>query len=145
MTGDKIVKSHIERLVFDMIPRLLAIDGPLMGRTFYLDGPVVSIGRLASNDICLEDPFVSRHHCVIRAEGEQFMIEDLNSANGTYVNGERVSACALAEGAIIRVGTSRFEVRLQNPAQSIAVSQNPFEAKNGRSPLSENTSGCSPV
>ena len=76
--------------------------------TFYLDEPVVSIGRLVSNDIYLEDPFVSRHHSVIRNQGEQYVIEDVNSANGTYVNGERVDAGALEEGSIIQIGASRF-------------------------------------
>lgn len=107
-----------------MLPRLEAIDWPLIGRTFYLDKPVVSIGRLVSNDICLEDPFVSLHHCVIRNEGDEYVIEDLKSRNGTYVNGERVNACSLEEGSLIRIGTSRFEVRLKNPEESMALSQN---------------------
>ena len=141
MTDNKLVESHTEMLVSGMMPRLVAIDGPLSGRTFYLDEPVVSIGRLVSNDICLEDPFVSRLHCVISNEDGQFIIEDLHSANGTYVNGERINACALAEGSLIRIGTSRFEVRLQFPVESIAVRQNLFDAKNGRSQLNEITLG----
>jgi hypothetical protein len=141
MTADKIVESPIERSGLGMIPRLEAIDWPLIGLTFYLDRPVVSIGRVVSNDICLEDPFVSRYHCVIRYEAGQYVLEDLHSTNGTFVNGERVNAYALAEGDLIRIGTSRFEVRLQNPEESIAVSQNLFAAKNGRSQLNEITLG----
>ena len=106
------------------IPRLVAIDGPLSGRTFYFDEPVISIGRLVSNDIWLEDLYVSRHHCVIRTEGDEYIIEDLNSANGTYVNGEPVKVCSLKEKALIQIGTSRFRFRLQNPEESMAVSQN---------------------
>jgi pSer/pThr/pTyr-binding forkhead associated (FHA) protein len=135
MTDDKMVESPVEISVSDMVPRLEAIDGPLIGRTFYLDKPVVSIGRLAENDICLEDSFVSRHHCVIRNVDGQYVIEDLNSANGTYVNGERVNACSLAEGDLIRIGASRFEVGLQNTEGSMAVSQNLFEAKNVHAPF----------
>jgi pSer/pThr/pTyr-binding forkhead associated (FHA) protein len=97
-----------------MIARLVAIDGPLTGRTFYLEGPVFSIGRRSANDITLEDWFVSRHHCRIRNEGEQHMIEDLNSANGTYVNGERVKAGALKEESVIEIGASRFLCKFQN-------------------------------
>ena len=132
---DKIVESPTEMLVSGISPRLVAIDGPVSGRTFYLDEPVVSIGRLVSNDIWLEEPIVSRHHCVIRTEGDEYVIEDLNSANGTYVNGERVNACSLAEGDLIRIGASRFEVGLQNTEGSTAVSQNLFEAKNGHAPF----------
>jgi pSer/pThr/pTyr-binding forkhead associated (FHA) protein len=138
MTDNKLVESHTEMLVSGMMPRLVAIDGPLSGRTFYLDEPVVSIGRLVSNDICLEDPFVSRHHCVIRTEGDEYMIEDLNSANGTYVNGELVKACSLTECALIRIGTSQFRFRLQNPEEAMAVSQN-LISPNGERPLSAST------
>jgi pSer/pThr/pTyr-binding forkhead associated (FHA) protein len=137
MINNKTVESHIERLFLGTIPRLIAIDGPLSGQTFYLDESAVSIGRQLSNDIILNDPHVSRNHCVIRTEGEHYMIEDLNSANGTYVNGERVNACSLKEGSLIQIGISRFVFRLQNPEESIALSQNLIEAENGRSPFEE--------
>src|SRR6266850_2809758 len=114
MTTNKTVDSTIERLFLAIIPRLVAVNGPLSGQTFYLDEPVISIGRLWSNDIYLEDPFVSRHHCIIRNEGEEYMIEDLNSANGTYLNGERVNAGSLKGGCLIEIGTSRFLFKLQN-------------------------------
>ena len=112
-----------------MIARLVAICGSLTGRTFYLNGPV-SIGRRTANDIRLEDRFVSRHHCVIRNDGEQHMIEDLNSANGTYVNGERVKAGALKEDSLIEIGASRFLFRLQNSEESITSNQNLMGANN---------------
>ena len=121
MTPNKAVDSTIERLFLAITARLVAVNGPLSGRTFYLDEPVVSIGRLGSNDVCLEDPFVSRHHCVIRNEGDEHTIEDLNSANGTYLTGERVNAGALKEGCRIQIGTSRFLFKLQNPAESITL------------------------
>jgi pSer/pThr/pTyr-binding forkhead associated (FHA) protein len=120
------------------ISRLIAIDGPLSGQTLYLEEPVVSIGRLVSNDIWLEEPIVSRQHCVIRVEGDEYMIEDLNSANGTYVNGELVKACSLTEGALIQIGTSQFRFRLQSPEESIAVSRNLISSNGGR-PLSGST------
>jgi pSer/pThr/pTyr-binding forkhead associated (FHA) protein len=138
MMDNKLVESNTEMLVSGISPKLVAIDGPLSGRTFYLDESVVSIGRLVSNDIFLEDPFVSRHHCVIRTEGDEYMIEDLNSANGTYINGELVKACSLTEGALIQIGTSLFRFRLQNPEEAMAVSQN-LISPNGERPLSAST------
>jgi pSer/pThr/pTyr-binding forkhead associated (FHA) protein len=125
----------MEGLVLAMIPSLVAIDGPLPGRTFYLDESLVSIGRLESSDIRLDDLYVSRHHCVIRSESEEYLIEDLNSANGTYVNGELIKACSLEEGTIIEIGTSRFLFKLQNPEETMAVSQN-LISPNGERPLS---------
>jgi len=112
MINNKTFDSPIERLALDLVPRLVAIEGPLYGRTFHLDEPALSIGRLVSNDIWLEDPFVSRKHCVIRTEKEHYVIQDLNSANGTFINGERVNAGLLKEGSLIGIGASRFIFRL---------------------------------
>jgi pSer/pThr/pTyr-binding forkhead associated (FHA) protein len=136
MINNKAADSPIERMVSGMIPRLVAIEGPLSGQTFYVDGRVISMGRLASNDICLEDPCVSRSHCVIRTEGEYYIIEDLSSTNGTYVNGELVKASSLKEGSIIQVGASRFLFRLQIPEESIALGHNLGAAENSPAPLS---------
>jgi pSer/pThr/pTyr-binding forkhead associated (FHA) protein len=137
MINNKTVESHIERLVLGAIPRLIAIDGPLIGQTIYLDEPVVSIGRQLSNDIILNDPHVSRNHCVIRTKGEHYMIEDLNSANGTYVNSKLVEASTLKEGSLIKIGASWFLFRLQDPEEEIALSQNLVEAENASSPFEE--------
>ncbi len=52
------------------------------------------------------------------------MIEDLNSANGTYVNGERVKAFALKEESVIEIGASRFLCKFQNSEESITSSHN---------------------
>jgi pSer/pThr/pTyr-binding forkhead associated (FHA) protein len=138
MTDNKLVESPTERLISGISPILVAIDGPLSGQTFYLDEPAVSIGRLVSNDIWLEEPIVSRQHCVIRTKGDEYMIEDLNSANGTYVNGELIKACSLTEGALIQIGTSKFRFRLQSPEESIDVSQN-LILSNGERPLCDST------
>jgi pSer/pThr/pTyr-binding forkhead associated (FHA) protein len=137
MTTNKTVDSTIARLFLAITARLVAVNGPLSGQTFYLDEPVVSIGRLGSNDICLEDPFVSRHHCVIRNEGDEYLIKDLTSANGTYLNGERVNAGALKEGSLIQIGTSLFLFKLQNPEESITLGQNLVVAENCPSQLDE--------
>jgi pSer/pThr/pTyr-binding forkhead associated (FHA) protein len=138
MTDNKIVESNTEMLVSGMSPRVVAIDGPLSGQTLYLDEPVISIGRLVSNDICLEDLYVSRHHCIIRADGVEYMIEDLNSANGTYVNDERVKATLLKEGSLIEIGGSQFLFRLQNSEEPMAVSRN-LISSNSKRPLSHTT------
>jgi pSer/pThr/pTyr-binding forkhead associated (FHA) protein len=135
MINKKTIEPPVERLALGVVPGLVAIEGPLRGETFYLDEPVVSIGRLESNDIRLEDPFVSRHHCLIRNEGDEYMIEDLSSANGTFINGQRVNRVSLGEGSLIEIGGSRFEFRLRHPEETMALSQNLVIAETGRSPL----------
>jgi pSer/pThr/pTyr-binding forkhead associated (FHA) protein len=96
------------------IPVLLAIRGPLADHVLSIGEPVVSIGRQSSNVIVVEDPLVSRHHCVIRNEGEKHTIEDLNSSNGTYVNGEPVEVASLDDDALIEIGASSFLFKLRN-------------------------------
>lgn len=137
MRNSKTIEIPVEGSVLGMPPRLVAMDGPLRGRTFYLDESVVSIGRLESNNIKLDDPFVSRHHCLIRVEGDEYLIEDLHSANGTYVNGKGVNTGSLKEGFLIGIGASLFLFKLPRDAdlKSIALTQNLVVAKNGLSRL----------
>ncbi len=66
------------------------------------------------------NPLVSRRHCVIRREDEQHTIEDLDSSNGTYVNGERVRIESLKEDSLIEIGVSQFLFRIRNSEESIA-------------------------
>lgn len=72
----------------------------------------MTIGRSASNDICLEDPFASRVHTEIRCEGDACWLADLGSANGTLVNGVRVSGnVQIFPGDKLRIGESVIEVQ----------------------------------
>jgi Nif-specific regulatory protein len=86
--------------------RLEAVGGPLDGRTLPLTEDQISIGREPSNQISLLDSLVSRRHCVIRREGQGFLIEDLDSRNSTFVNNVPVKERLLADGDQIRIGKS---------------------------------------
>jgi hypothetical protein len=69
----------------------------------------VNIGRSQDNQIILKDVTVSRHHAWIKAEGEAFLVFDVGSANGTFVNGERVEAPReLQSGDTVRFGDAEF-------------------------------------
>ena len=72
--------------------------------TFALPEEEASVGRVASNPICLNDLSVSRQHCVITKEAEEFKITDLESFNGTFVNGVPVKEHFLKHGDQIAVG-----------------------------------------
>lgn len=70
-----------------------------------LGRPLVQIGRMESNDIVLADPLASRHHAVIRWAPGGYEVEDLGSANGTFLDGQRVQRKApLRPGQVIRIG-----------------------------------------
>ncbi|HUJ20843.1 MAG TPA: sigma 54-interacting transcriptional regulator [Bryobacteraceae bacterium] len=99
-----------------MKPRLVARDGPLKGSEFNLDAGEFSVGRNPSNRLSVNDPSLSRHHCVIAVRGDQFEIRDLDSRNGTFVNGVPVHERVLAEGDQIQIGNSLFLFMQQETA-----------------------------
>jgi transcriptional regulator with GAF, ATPase, and Fis domain len=91
-----------------MRPRLLAISGSLTGTIRHFAAGQISIGRDASNELCLIDNVVSRKHCHIQRVGEQYEVLDLESHNGTFVNGIPVRRKVIGHGDTIRVGNSEF-------------------------------------
>lgn len=103
-----------------MQPKLLALNGPLGKSQFRLSGPV-SIGRDASNAICIEDPAVSLRHCQIARQSENFVLTDLETVSGTFVNGIPVKQRFLTPGDQIAIGNSLFLFQLESSA-SAAIS-----------------------
>ena len=79
-----------------------------------------TVGRDPGNDIILRDPKVSRHHAEIVFERGFFVLHDLASANGTYVNAKRVRVAPLTHGAKLRMGNSygRFSEELPTEADA---------------------------
>lgn len=73
-----------------------------------LQGGRIVIGRLATCDIALPDVNVSREHAALAPEGDGWVVEDLNSTNGTFVNGERISRLRLRDGDVIGVGVTEL-------------------------------------
>lgn len=87
-----------------MNPRLVAINGSKKGTTFPLTDAEATIGRESVSNISLRHPSISRRHCVIRKVGAEFKIADLDSYNGTFVNGIPIKEQTLAHADQIRVG-----------------------------------------
>jgi len=88
-----------------MNPRLIAINGSLKGSTFLLSTDHVSIGRESASGVCLSHSSVSRRHCFIKRSGDEFVICDLDSYNGTFVNGVPVKQQSLTHADQIKVGS----------------------------------------
>ena len=103
--------------------QLVAIDGPLKGHVFSnLDGDL-RIGRGVSNQLVIPgDIFVSREHCVLREVGGEFVLEDLESQNGTFVNGIPVRKRTLSHGDQVQTGSSVFLFVVANGEQDNAFS-----------------------
>jgi hypothetical protein len=86
------------------------------GQVFPLTRAPVTIGRQDDNVIVLSDPQVSRHHAAIAWQQGAFVIRDLNSANGTYIDERRIEAPQrLRDGQVLRMGGTVFETQLPPP------------------------------
>ena len=75
-----------------------------------LDQDVITIGRKADNDIAIDNQAISGQHAKITKEGDAIFIEDANSLNGTYVNGQKVFKSELYNGDVILIGVHTLEV-----------------------------------
>jgi transcriptional regulator with GAF, ATPase, and Fis domain len=99
-------------------PRLLVIAGPLKDSTFAFPNGEICIGRDPSNILAITDPSLSRRHCTITHDDDGYKIRDLDSRNGTSVNGVAVKQSPLRHGDQISVGDSVFVLLLQEEEPS---------------------------
>lgn len=87
---------------------LVVLRGPNTGARFLLDADEVSAGRHPKSDIFLDDVTVSRRHATFRREGDVFLVRDVGSLNGTYVNRERIDDAALKTRDEVQIGKFRL-------------------------------------
>ncbi len=97
-----------------MNPRLTAISGRLKGSVFTIEDLPVVIGRETTATLCIADASVSRRHSQIEKEEEHFVIQDLESLNGTFVNDVPVKRRKLQHGDRVRIGDSQFIFLMQD-------------------------------
>jgi adenylate cyclase len=90
--------------------RLLIRNGGFEGTTYDLRSDETLIGRNPTTDITLLDEGISREHALILwdSESDELTVEDLQSTNGTKINGKRVRSATINEGDEIQVGHTRF-------------------------------------
>jgi two-component system cell cycle response regulator len=124
-------------LRFERVFILTVLAGPQMGLAHEIDGAEVVLGRGEGCGMVLNDPGLSRRHCRIIKQGEQLFIEDLDSSNGTFVDGDLVRGRrALAEGARIHLGRHTvLSLTRQDPLERHAARQ--LYESSMRDPLTE--------
>ncbi|MBN1631092.1 MAG: FHA domain-containing protein [Thermoleophilia bacterium] len=83
---------------------LIRTGGGREGEVVGLDSDVLTIGRSPHSDLFLDDVTVSRHHARILHDESGFLVEDLNSLNGTYVNRKRIERHQLLDGDELQIG-----------------------------------------
>jgi len=94
---------------------IVSIDGVVI-KEVQLTKDRTTLGRRPYNDIVIDNLAVSGEHAVLQMEGERFVIEDLNSTNGTYVNGQTVKKQALSNGDTIEIGKYKIKFVLDGAA-----------------------------
>jgi pSer/pThr/pTyr-binding forkhead associated (FHA) protein len=87
---------------------LVVLRGPNTGARFLLDDDEVNSGRHPDSDIFLDDVTVSRRHAEFRRERSSFVVRDVGSLNGTYVNRERIDEARLQTGDEVQIGKFRL-------------------------------------
>jgi hypothetical protein len=92
--------------------RLVALDGPLRGRAFDLNSRINTLGRSQGNTIVLPDAHLSRFHARVDLEEHGFVLVDLESTNGTFVGGRRVTCHPLEPGDRLQIGSTLLEFQL---------------------------------
>jgi pSer/pThr/pTyr-binding forkhead associated (FHA) protein len=89
---------------------LVVQRGPNAGSKFLIDNDVTTAGRHPESDIFLDDVTVSRRHAEFLREDDRFLVKDVGSLNGTYVNRQRVEQAQLASGDELQIGKFKLTV-----------------------------------
>jgi pSer/pThr/pTyr-binding forkhead associated (FHA) protein len=97
--------------------KLIVISGDALNQEFILDRPRMSVGRDQSNDICLGDKSVSRHHANVLKVLGQYFLEDARSTNGTRLNGREVQKHLLNAGDVIDIGKYKLRFQIVDTAE----------------------------
>jgi predicted component of type VI protein secretion system len=106
--------------------KLVVLSAGLNGRTHELNVDKTTIGRVEDNTFQITDPSVSSHHCEVLLRGADVVIKDLNSTNGSFINGEKISETVLKPGQTLRLG--QIELQLLTEGMPIPEPKAPAPA-----------------
>jgi pSer/pThr/pTyr-binding forkhead associated (FHA) protein len=105
--------------------KLVVLSEGLTGKSYELKAEKTTVGRVDDNNFQIAEGSVSSHHCEVLLRGKEVIVRDLNSTNGTYVNGEKVTTeKILKPGQILRLG--QIEMRLET-GEPIPESKKQFD------------------
>ena len=101
-----------EKATAGTVSRIVITSGPKAGLELPLEGEPLTIGRSSESGLVIRDDYTSSHHARLLLWGDQWMLQDLDSTNGTWHDGQRVAApVPIIIGAPIKVGATTFELR----------------------------------
>ncbi|HZF00738.1 MAG TPA: FHA domain-containing protein, partial [Methylomirabilota bacterium] len=100
--------------------KLVILNQNMAGRAHELNVERTTIGRVEDNTFQIADPSVSSHHCEAQLRGGEIFIRDLNSTNGSYVNGAQITESVLKPGQTLRLGQVELKLEAEGtPAATI--------------------------
>src|SRR5580704_4737088 len=95
--------------------KLVVLSEGMTGQSYELKVEKTTVGRVEDNTFQIAQPSVSSHHCEVLLRGNEVVVKDLNSTNGTFINGQQVSGeSVLKAGEVLRLG--QVEIRLETGA-----------------------------
>lgn len=92
--------------------KLVILSAGMTGRSHELKVDKTTIGRVEDNLFQISEPSVSSHHCEVLLRGADVVVRDLNSTNGTFIGGEKITEAVLKPGQTLRLG--QIEMRLES-------------------------------
>src|SRR5512132_2795390 len=105
MPAQTVHKRHFEGEVMTSQYQLIMRSGPTPGAAYTLEGDQITIGRDSTNGITINDAEISRRHARLSFQGGKYVLEDLGSTNGTFVNGQRLAGPrVLKAGEVVSFG-----------------------------------------
>jgi predicted component of type VI protein secretion system len=110
--------------------KLVVLSAGMTGRTHELNVDKTTIGRVDDNTFQISEPSVSSHHCEVLLRGADVVVRDLESTNGTFINGEKVRESVLKPGQVLRLG--QIEMRLEDGAPAAGPAPAPPPPTSGK-------------
>jgi pSer/pThr/pTyr-binding forkhead associated (FHA) protein len=98
--------------------KLVIQNQGMTGRAHELNIDRTTIGRVEDNTFQISDPSVSSHHCEVQLQGGEVLIRDLNSTNGSFINGEKFTETILKPGQTLRLGQVELKLELEGGVPS---------------------------
>jgi predicted component of type VI protein secretion system len=95
--------------------KLVLLSEGLTGRSHELVAEKTTIGRVEDNSIQIAEPSISSHHCEVWLRGKEVVIKDLDSTNGTFIEGNQISESVLMPGQILRLGQIQMRLETGEP------------------------------
>ena len=101
--------------------KLVIQNQGMTGRAHELNVDRTTIGRVEDNTFQIADPSVSSHHCEVHLRGSEILIRDLNSTNGSFINGEKITESVLKPGQILRLGQVELKLEVEGVAAHLRL------------------------